>query len=169
MKKLTVILLAIMLLTLTFTACAPTETPDTTTGGEGDATTAAPFEVDIAAIRTEMIAEFGATDSITIETEQLLDLYGIKAEYVKESASYMTMGGVFPQEIIMIEAKDEASAEAIVTLLENRLSEILAQSQNYDPENYALAQKCKVESRDGYITLFISAHNEAMSEMFWGK
>ena len=162
-------LIAIFFVAVMLISCVSCNT--TGNGGDtsADTTAGVTFEVDLSTMRQNMIDKFEATDSISVETESLLDLYGIKGEDVEESACYMTMDGVFPQEIIMIKATSKEAAGRVAASLENRLSEIKAQSQNYDPENYALAQKCKVENNGEYVTLFVSAHNEEMSKMFWGK
>ncbi len=162
-------LIAIFFVAVMLIFCVSCNTTENGGDTSADTTAGVTFEVDLSTMRQNMIDKFEATDSISVETESLLDLYGIKGEDVEESACYMTMDGVFPQEIIMIKATSKEAADRVAASLENRLSEIKAQSQNYDPENYALAQKCKVENNGEYVTLFVSAHNEEMSKMFWGK
>lgn len=162
LKIFIIALSAILLLSLA--AC-------TSNGNEGDGTsetTAGVFEPDLAALREKMITDFQATDAINVETEMLLNLYGIAAEDVAECAAYMTMDGVFPQEVVMIRATDAAAASRIEAALNTRIAEVKNQSQSYDPENYALAQKCRVALRDTYVTMFLSPHFDEMTALFNG-
>ncbi len=154
--------LFIFTLILSLFSCTPSNDAQDT-----DNTGNTPFTPDIVAIRDAMINKFGAEDAIPFESDLLLDLYGISDQDVEKSGCYMTLDGVFPQEIIMIKATDKDAAGRIITALEKRLSEVKIQSESYDPENYALAQKCNVQSRDLYVTLFLSPHFNTMTEMFY--
>ena len=66
----------------------------------------------------------------------------------------------------MVEAVDSAAAQRIQEKMENRLKEVKNQSQSYDAENYALAQKCTVETTGNYIALFLSAKYEDMQTIY---
>ncbi len=134
--------------------------------GSSENTEATLFAPDLNALRDKMIADFKGVDPVPFEGDMLLDLYGIKAEDVAQSACYMTMDGVFPQEIVMIEATSEEAAARVAAALGKRIEEVKIQSESYDPENFALAQKCKVGTRGVYVTMFLSPHFDAMTELF---
>ena len=121
---------------------------------------------DIVAIKEQIITELAIEGAMDISTDRLLDLYGIEAESVKTSACFVTMGGAFPDEIVMIEAVDSASAKQIAQKLESRLADVSNQAQNYDAESYAQFQKCKVQTDGVYVALFISAQAEQMQKLF---
>ena len=76
------------------------------------------------------------------------------------------MGGTFPDEILMIEAVDSDAAKRIEEQLQSRLEQVMAQSKNYDAENYALLQKCAVKKTGNYVTLFISAKYAELQKIF---
>ena len=88
---------------------------------------------------------------------------------IKQAVCYMTVDGVFPAEVIMIEAKDSESASLIVAALDKRIAEVMKQSENYDPENLALAKKCKTAVHGLYITMFLSPDFEEMTNLFNSK
>ena len=161
-KNILLILLALSLL-MGFAACSSASDTTNNDKNEDDNT---PFAPDIVALRDKMISDFDAQDAVVFESDILLDLYGIALDDVEESACYMTMDGVFPQEIVMIKAKNEDALERIEDCLENRIAEVKIQSENYDPENYALAQKCKVASKGLYVTMFLSPYFDEMTEIF---
>lgn len=140
----------------------------TTTEKSKDENPQTPRSIDVAALKDEIIADLQVTDSVDIAADLLLDLYGIAAEDVAEASGYMTMDGVFPDEVIMVKAVDDAAAGRIADALNRRLEEVKIQSENYDPENYALAQKCKVQSEGVYVVMFLSPHYDRMTELFEG-
>lgn len=161
-KNILLIILTLAVL-LSFASCsAPSDSGDT----DAPDTDSAPFAPDLSALRDKMIADFSSEDAIPFESDVLLDLYGIVEDDVAESACYMTMDGVFPQEIIMIKAANEQALARICEALENRIADVKLQSESYDPENYALAQKCKVATRGLYATMFLSPHFDEMTESF---
>ena len=123
-------------------------------------------DVDLALIKDNIIKSVQIKDPIMVETSRLKNLYGIEETSVKQSACFVTMDGVFPAEIIMIEAKDSANAEKIAELLENRLNEVKIQSQSYDPENYKLAQQCTVDINGNYVTMFLTAEHREMKNIY---
>jgi len=125
-------------------------------------------ETDVALkdVRQKILDKCEITDSMFVETEGLPRLYNIDAGKVKQSASFVTMSGTFPHEVIMIEAVDDSAAEEIVSLLENRLSEVKIQSQSYDAKNYALALECKVVKNGNFLSLFLSPDHKEITSVY---
>lgn len=122
--------------------------------------------VDLAKVKEQMVSDLSITGAMDVKTDRLLDLYGIAEEDVKQSACFVTMDGIFPDEIIMVESAGAAAATRVSEKLENRLAEVKNQSKSYDAENYALAQKCKVSKNGNYVALFISAKHEEMQKIY---
>ena len=120
----------------------------------------------IAEISDEIIAGAEIANPMPIGTDSLLSLYGISADDVEESACFITMNGVFPDESIIVKAKDADAAARIKACLDNRLKEVLDQSRSYDAESYAVAQKCHVNENGLYLSLFVSAAHEKMNEIY---
>ena len=125
--------------------------------------------ISLAQIKDRIIDECAIEDAMDLDAYMLLNLYGIEEADVAESACFSTLGAVFPDEIIMIKAKDKDALNRISEKLENRLDAVLAQSKNYDAENYEIAQKCKLITKDEYIALFISPKHEQMQEIYLGE
>lgn len=124
--------------------------------------------VSLETIRSEMIDSLSVEEPFLLETDALLGLYGISADMVAQSASFVTMSGTFPDEIILVEAVDSAAADAVEELLCNRLNEVLVQSQTYDAENYAAAQMCQVWRNDLFVALILSPDQQALAECYLG-
>ena len=117
-------------------------------------------------ILDEILTETGITGQIPVDVTNLTALYGISGDDIAESACCITMNGIFPDEILMIKAVDDAAAARIKTSLETRLAEVMNQSKSYDPASYAVAQKCRITENGLYISLFVSAKHEQMNELY---
>ena len=122
--------------------------------------------VVLSEVRDTVLQEMNLQEPFLLETEALMNLYGIDAQWVASSAGFVTMNGTFPDEVIFVEAADEASAEQIRTKLQGRLDEVLVQSKTYDAENYALAQACMVMVDETYVCLILSPNHEQIAELY---
>ncbi len=123
-------------------------------------------EVDIQAVKTDMQTQLAITNATDLPVDTLLSLYGITAESVADSASFMILSDIFPAECIMIKAVDTAAASEISTKLQTRLDSLKAQSVNYDPESYAIAQACSVLVNDVYVAMFFSEYGTEMETIY---
>ena len=175
-------LLMTLVLALSLTACGGDKTSDdsqtndqptsTTTETDGSTTdnsdaNAATGTVDLAALRDQLIADCGYTDTLPVETAGLEAAYGITADEVASSASFQaTVGTAFPDEIVMVEATDATAAQDVATKLSNRLTAIADQAASYDPDSEALAKKCEVVTSGNYVGLFFSTHYDEMVSAF---
>jgi len=127
---------------------------------------AAKPDVPLTAILDEIVATVPVVDGSRMSKDDLLSLYGIQTADVAEQSCLSAMNGIFPDEIVMVKATDSAACKRIREKLENRLNEVLNQSKSYDPESYAIAQKCKVDERGLYLALFVSAKHEDMTVIY---
>ncbi len=159
MKKIVSILIA-LLIACSFAACSGdlgNETPDNNNVA---------VDVDLAAVKAQMIQQLSPTDPIDIGADALLNLYGIASEDIESAACYTTMDGAFPEEVVMVKAKDAEALKRIEEKMNNRISEVKVQSQSYDAENYAIAQKSEVQKNGNYIAMFLSPDYDSLVELF---
>ncbi len=165
MKRLLTLLTAAALL-LSLAACGNQSGSSGTGSSAGSQSGGGSGAVDIAGLKDTIISDLSIQDPMDLPAEQLGELYGIDAADVADSACFITMGGTFPDEIVMVEAADADAAARISEKLEARLDEVKTQSQNYDEENYALAQACRVMESGNTLALFLSPQHEAMENLF---
>lgn len=160
MKK---ILSVILVLTVIFTFASCTEKKE-----ENNPSTNAPSEItmDINAVKAEIIEKAELKDPLEIETERLCELYDIDPSDVAEAVCVTTLDGTFPDEVIIIKAVNEDAKLRITGKLSSHLDDVKVQSQNYDAENYALAQECRIIEKDSFLALFISAKHAQMEKIF---
>ncbi len=157
MKKFLIISLAIFL-AFTFSGCE--------SNNPATAENQPEINVDLTAVRDEITNTLSIQDAILIESADLLDLYGISEDILLQSASFVTMDGTFPHEIVMTQGKDSSCADKIEQSLTARLSEVLLQSKSYDAENYALAQECKVIRTGNFVSIFLSPLQNDMLSVY---
>ncbi len=151
MKKIISLLIAVILV-MSLAAC-----------GSGDSNVKT---VDLSQIKTDMLTQLAIADAGDISADDLLDLYGIAAEDVKTCACYVTMGGVFPEEVVMVEATSSDALKRIEEKMNTRIESVKVQAQNYDAENYAIAQKSQVQKQGNYIAMFLSPNYDALVRIF---
>ena len=148
------------------TTAAPTTTTKPTTTAAPTTTTKVPEKVDLSALSKKIISSAGVEGAMPLPKERLTDLYGIAQSDVASAGCFITMNGSFPEEAVMVEAKDGAAKGRIVSALNTRLADVLVQAENYDAENYALAKQCKVITKGNYVALFVSPKHAAMESAF---
>lgn len=169
-------LLLTLVLVLSLAACGDkntaddnqtTDQPSTTQPADNGDAAQTTGSVDLAALRDQLIADCGYTDTLPLETAMLESTYGITADQVTSSASFnATVGTAFPDEIVMVEATDAAAAQDVASKLTNRLSAIADQAASYDPDSEALAKKCEVVTSGNYVGMFFSSHYDEMVSAF---
>ena len=76
------------------------------------------------------------------------------------------MDGAFPEEVVMVKAKDGEALKRIEEKMNNRIAEVKVQSQSYDAENYAIAQKSEVQKNGNYIAMFLSPDYDSLVDIF---
>jgi len=155
MKKIVSILIA-LLIACSFAACS----------GDKPENNVSSVQVDLSAVKNVMIQQLSPTDPIDIQADALLNLYGIAAEDIESAACYTTMDGAFPEEVVMVKAKDADALKRIEEKMNNRIAEVKVQSQSYDAENYAIAQKSEVQKNGNYIAMFLSPDYDSLVSIF---
>ena len=121
-------------------------------------------DIDIAAVKEKIVSDLAVDGAMDVDSSRLLDLYGIAAEDIEESACFITMDGVFPDEIIMVKASSADAAKRVAEKLNARIEEVKVQSESYDPEN--VAKECKVIEQGSYVAMFLSAKHADMEKIF---
>ena len=181
MKRILSVTAALLLLMLALAGCggggeeaAETETAEVTEAAEPAESTEsvepagnAAAAVFLGTLADQMIADAGITDAIPVSSEALVNVYGLDPAGIAEAAGYnASSAGAFPQEIILVKAVDADAAAAVAEAFNNRLGNIAAQAESYDPDSLALAQKCQVVTKGDYVGLFFSEHYDQLAELF---
>lgn len=148
--------------TTPISASAVVTSASTSTSSTPEAADGSPALADI---QQDILTKLNITEYMDITAERLLDAYGILTEDVAQSASFTTLSGAFPHEVILVEAVDDAAAKRIAEKLQARLDEVTNQYKDYDAESYALAQACSVDTDGLVVSLLLSPERETMRQI----
>ena len=108
--------------------------------------------------------DYNITDLLEYKSADDLSRYGIKAEDVEESAGGVNKTGVNQEEIVLVKTKDTEAAKRVQDALSKRLESKLNETKNYNPEQYAIVEKCSVDVDGNYVSMIISSNAEAMKK-----
>lgn len=144
---------------------APAQPPEAAAGQEPAATSG----VSLSGVRDKILSDLGISDYMEISMDRLLDLYGIQSADVAQSASFATMSGAFPGEVIIVEAVDADAASRIAAKLRTRLDEVLNQYKTYDADTYALAESCTVDTDGRVVSMLLSPDRARMRQILTGS
>ncbi len=120
----------------------------------------------LAQISAEIESAVSASGALDLDASAISSLYGAEMGDMVQAVGFVVMEGTFPHEAVMVEAKDSAAASRVEALLKAKHVSFTEQSKGYDAENYALAQKCKVERRGNHISMFLTPDFEAMRAIY---
>lgn len=123
-------------------------------------------DVTLDAIRSEIKTAVGAFDAMDLDISAISGLYGINPSDIKDAAGFVVMAGTFPHEVVMVDAIDEQAAVRIESLLGVKHASFVEQSKGYDADNYALAQKCRVQRLGSRVSMFLSPDYAVMNGIF---
>ena len=153
MKKIIALLCAAVLV---FALCA--------CGSNGGSSTAAK---PLSEVFEEIKAQVTFPDVIEISDPSKLDrYYGIAAEEVAECAGCISSSGTEQTEVMLVKAADDASAEKIKGIFDNKYDSKLNENRDYNPEQAAMIEKCEVK-RDGlYVSMIISPDAETITKIY---
>ena len=150
--------------TETTEATETTETTETTVATEP--ATKAPEKVSLSDVEQSVLTAAGVSGQMELTKDKLTELYGISQADISQAAGFITVNGAFPEEAVMIQAKNKDAKSRIAAALQTRLDDVKSQSANYDADSFALVQKCKVIISGDYVALFIASAHAQMESAF---
>lgn len=163
MKKLLSLFIAVLVLA-SFAGCG-NESNNQTNQSQNASSSAK--EVNLSDVLAE-IKEQVTFPSMAVysDIEDLLDIYGIKAEYVKQFVAEVNDSGLEQDEIVIIEAVDAEAAAKIQERLQKRYDSKLSQNENYNPEQAEIIKACKVEVNGNFVSLIVSPDAEKITNIY---
>jgi len=113
-------------------------------------------EVDCAALMEQLLSYSQVQDGMMALTEvDLLDLYGIPAEDMKQFAAQICINSLKADEIVLIEAVDAQAAARVKEKLEARYQTKLNENRDYLPDEFAKIERCKVRVDGNLVSLIV--------------
>jgi hypothetical protein len=117
--------------------------------------------LDVAALYTQLEA-VGVPQMLALDANMQLDLYGIRAEDVKQAKGAVASDGLLADEIWLLEAIDEETAQSIKELAEGRIRQKDRESVTYSPEQNAIVKKAVVAAEGCFVYLICSPNVDQM-------
>ena len=117
--------------------------------------------LDVSALYTQLEAA-GVPEMLALDAKMQLDLYGIRAEDVKQAKVAVASDGLRADEIWLVETLDAEKAESIKELAEGRIRQKDRESITYSPEQNAIVKKAVVAAEGNFVYLICSPNVDAM-------
>ena len=121
---------------------------------------------DLPKVMEDMKAIMENKDMMDLDESDLMTYYGIEASQVKQFAVYIDSTGIKGDEIILIEGIDADAAKSIKEKIDARYQEKENTMKTYQPEEYAVLKKSKVEQNGNYISLIVSPQGDDLKEIY---
>lgn len=151
MKRILALVCTVLILCACLSACG---------GGKG-------ASKSLSDIYTDIKAQVTLSDMLEIDSAAKLDkYYGIAEADAVEYAGGINNSGVDMEEIVLIKAADSAAAERVKSALDTRYDAKLAQNKDYNPEQAAMIEQCKVEQDGLYVTMIVSPNAAQITEIY---
>jgi hypothetical protein len=97
---------------------------------------------------------------LELTQDDLLDLYGIKSEDVKQFAAQICINSLQADEIVLIEAVDAQAAARVKEKLDARYQTKLNENRDYLVDEFAKIEKCEVRMDGNFVSLIVVSDAE---------
>ena len=121
---------------------------------------------DLSAVKDSLAAQFKLDEMMALSQDDLLDMYGIKPDDVKQYAALIARSSTSADEILLFEARDADAASRLKAQLDKRYQAKLNEAKDYLPDEYAKIAACKVAQSGNYVSLIVSPDAEAMTKLY---
>ena len=121
---------------------------------------------DLQAVYDEIAKIPGQPEMMPLSAKKLSSYYGIDATACPQVIAMICADGLRVDEIWMIEAESEEQAERILTLAKSHIEQLCSETENYLPDQYAVAKQARALRIGSSAALFISPEAETMEELF---
>ena len=145
-----ILLLTLLLAALLLSAC----------GGKGTAS------ADLQALYDEISGSLELPEMLLLPAQRVQSYYGFGPDTCRQLLVAVSDEGLRVDEIWLIEAADAKTAEAILAAARSRIEQVCAETENYLPDQYAVARGAEALRIGNSVGLFLSPDAKAMAELF---
>ena len=121
---------------------------------------------DLNAVSEALFSQYNLDEMMRLSEDDLLDLYGIKADDLKQYVALIAKSSTSADEILLFEAKDADAAAYIKGKLDSRYRSKLNEAKDYLPDEYTKISACKVEASGNFVSLIVSSDAEGMTKLY---
>ena len=125
--------------------------------------------IDVHTMAQSLLNDITYEDQLTkVEGNMFQMIYGISQEDIEEYEAYVSTGAT-AEEIAVIKAKDEATAESMEEKLTERVEAQKNSFSNYIPKEVEKLEEAVVYQEGVYVVLSISNDDEKAEKIISGK
>ncbi len=173
-RKLKRIMMVLLAATLLMTAACGAEQPQTGEAAPEESSAASeaapPAEekapADLQQVYEQICALPEMPEMLPMAEKRISSVYGIDTAQCPQAIIAVCGDGLRVDEIWLIEADSEESAEKLLALAEGRIEQVCSETENYLPDQYAVAKQAKALRLGCYTALFLSPDAERMEQIF---
>ena len=149
MKKVGIAVATMMLIMITFVGCS-----------------AEKITMDITTTMQTIRSEIDLPDMAEIPLDRLSGYYEINTEDVVNISYVIAGSGATPDEIMIIELVDESNVAEVITMMEDRKTQISDLFETYAVDEMSKVESCVIESKGNYVFFAICNDNDKAKKIF---
>ncbi|MDE6917987.1 MAG: DUF4358 domain-containing protein [Lachnospiraceae bacterium] len=155
------------------TAASDTANTADTTAASDTADSGTAQTTDTADSTAKSIADIyqEITQSVSLQSPQCMDddfisnYYGIDAASLEEYVFSMSEDAAQAETVIILKVKNTDDVKGLTDSLQTVVDEKKNEMENYIPEQFAIVEKSKVQTKDNYVWLVISENADAIADI----
>lgn len=121
---------------------------------------------DLSAVYDSISDSLALPEMLVLPARRVQSYYGLDPESCPQLLIAVCDEGLRVDEIWLIEAADEKAAEAILATARSRIEQICTETENYLPDQYAVAKAAQALRIGNSVGLFVSPDAKAMADLF---
>ena len=125
-----------------------------------------PAAADLSAVYDSISDSLALPEMLVLPEKRVQTYYGFDPAACKQLLVAVSGEGLRVDEIWLIEAADAKTAEAILASARSRIEQVCAETENYLPDQYAVAKGAEALRVGNSVGLFLSPDAKAMAELF---
>ena len=115
----------------------------------------------------EVLAKFSFDgEMMSLDANDLTDLYGINSADVKQFAATVNTTGIDCDEVVLIEAVNADAAARVKAALDARYQAKLNETENYLPDEYAIVKTCSVTTEGNYVAMIVASNAADLTKIY---
>jgi hypothetical protein len=122
--------------------------------------------IDPEAVYAKITAQITMPEMIFLPNDVIEDYYGIAPADYSGAVFYVCLDSLLADEIVIVCANDEASADRVRERLENRLAYKADAAENYTPDQFAVIQKGVVRKDGTVVALLVSPEIDRLDKEY---
>ena len=121
---------------------------------------------DLQQVYDEIGRQVELPEMLLLNEQRIRKFYGIDPETCPQLLLAVSDDGLRVDEIWLVETADEKAAEALLASAQSRIEQVCAETQDYLPDQYAVAKGAQALRSGCCVALFISPDAKEMARIF---